>query len=160
MFLGHRIDTITLEREIYFLAVLFNASESLHKSDDNEDNDGIDRLRSHFETSEASRALVSVAVMLRNQMDWMRDEQVDLLLTKEARIVGSYSKPKVRDLSFRDACNKIIHVRDIEFDIHQTTPSRSGFLRPLVKLSGEFQGEEWTVKIDINRFIRVAYALS
>jgi hypothetical protein len=160
MFRGHPIDTIILEREIYFLAVLFNASESLFRASDVAKEDEIDRLRAHFETSEASRALVSVAVMLRSQMDCMSDEQITLLASDTFRIVGAYLAPKQGELDFREACNKIIHLREIKFDLQEASFTKAGFLLPWVQLSGEYRDEEWTVKIDINHFVKVAFALS
>ena len=66
---GHPIDIITIEREVYWLAAVFAASRTLHDLTPDEEEHEFDSLRLRFETSEASRLLISVAVMLRNLMD-------------------------------------------------------------------------------------------
>ncbi|TKJ38641.1 MAG: hypothetical protein CEE38_02760 [Planctomycetes bacterium B3_Pla] len=162
-FQGHRIETITLEREVYWLAAVFAASSTLHRLAPDEDDNELDKLRLHFEISEASRLLISVAVMLRNLMDAQSSEMLELSIRKMDMIVGHYTigkKRRKKDLTFREACNKLIHALHINFDMAGMNKKKLCYLRPKVYLYGDFRDEDWRAVVDVTKFIKIAYRLS
>ena len=160
---GHPIDTITLEREVYWLATVFAASSTLHQLAPDEDDNELDKLRLHFEISEASRLLISVGVMIRNLMDAKSPEMLELYIRKKDMIVGHYTigkKRRKKELTFREACNKLIHALRINFDMAGRNKKKLGYLRPKVYLYGEFRDEGWRAVLDVTKFIKIAYRLS
>jgi hypothetical protein len=163
MYRGHPIEGITIERELYWLAVAFAGSRGLHDLTPDEKNHELDSLRLHFETSEVSRLLISVAVMLRNLMDASSPEHIELLIRKRDMVVGHYFTGKQRrkkELIFREACHKVIHALHVNFDLAGTKKNKLGYLRPVVHLYGEFHGEDWRAVLDVMKFIAIAYRLS
>jgi len=65
--------------------------------------------------------------------------------------IGAKSKP----LSLRDACNKIIHAKQLHFDVEvvdRFEVSRN-FLNPFVYLYGEKGGAKWKCYIEVLKYI-------
>lgn len=159
-FYGHPIEGITIERELYWLAVAFCGSRGIYNLTPDSDNHEFDFLPRNFETSEASRLLISVAVMLRNLIDASSPEHLELRLRKKDMVVGYYFVgKKKKELIFREACHKVIHALHVNFDMAGIQKKKRGYLRPTVHLYGEFRDEDWRAVIDVMKFIRIAYQL-
>ena len=103
--------------------------------------DGPSKWIRMLELSEASRLLLSLAVMLRNTLDRsaITSATNDKLLETEVgniRILNK-SKAKLKPLKVREACNKIVHALNINFDFTDRNNICAGRLRPIVHLYGE-----------------------
>lgn len=155
---GLPIDIQHIDRDIYYLLVLFSASKLLASHDTGEA-DAVRTLRDQFEASEATKQLISVAVCVRNGIDAGRPGPAEYRKPLLQRTVGALKqKRKKTDLRFRDACHKIIHAQGLEF----VTRSAKGvdYIVPKVKLWGEHRDVEWEATVDVLEFARLACALN
>lgn len=146
-FLGH---------QLYLLACMVNASRSF----DGPEMAAYAVLRQQFQEVEIGRLLLILAAAVRNGIDqnpvraehWMEgiDDKVGTL----------HRAGKVEEtLSFREACNKVIHCLSLNFHYVSEQPRRGMALEPLVHIYGLKDEEEWKATIDLNEFIRVANQL-
>jgi hypothetical protein len=145
-----------LDHQLYLLGCMINASPVLDKLS----NHPLLQLRQQFQETEVGRILLTVAVALRNAMDqspsrseyWLQgvDDRVGTLLNKRGEL----------PLTFREACNKLIHCLSLNFHYKAKKPRRGMALTPLVHLYGTKGADEWKATIDINRFIGVAANLT
>lgn len=145
-----------LSYQLYLLACMINASRSF----DGPEMAAYAVLRQQFQEVEIGRILLTLAAAVRNGMDqnpvraehWM--EGVD-------DMVGTlYREGKNGEaLSFREACNKVIHCLSLNFHYVSEQPRRGTALEPLVHIYGLKGEEEWKATIKLNEFIRVANQL-
>jgi hypothetical protein len=84
---------------------------------------------------------------------WMRgmDDQVGALVSRGKTEGG---------LSFREACNKIVHCNSINFDYVSDQPRRGMAMTPIVHLYGVKGKDEWRASVEINKLIRAASQLT
>lgn len=107
---GYPIATEAFDLEVYVLAALFTSSRAL--SDIEHEHQSLRWARATFERSEVSRRLLSLAVMLRNQLEVsvLKPDVAVGILTPDM------STPShCKDLSLREACNRIIHAESVDF---------------------------------------------
>lgn len=147
---GYPIAAEALDLEIYKLYCLYTSSSILHGLVRQFPN--INWLLETFEQSELSKKIISIAVIIRNQEDTR--------ITKKSKdsIVGElipdeHNPINVEKLNLREACNKIVHALDINFQpgiahLTETTP-----LSEIMEFGGEFRGKNWIAKIDILKFL-------
>jgi hypothetical protein len=148
-----------LLQQLYFLGCAVNASKSIESLGVH----GLVALRGRFQESEIGRLLVTVASIIRNAMDqaparteyWMKNLD-DKVGTFEA--LGGSSPAAT--LTFREACNKILHCTALNFDYSEDAPARGGPINPIVHLYGEQKGKGWRATLDVNRFIDHANELA
>ena len=155
---GLPIDIQHIDRDIYYLLVLFSASKSL-ASQETGDADAVRTLRDQFEKSEATKQLISVAVCVRNRIDVGCPGPTEYRKPLLHKTVGILKQEdKKTELCFRDACHKIIHARGLTF----VTRSAKGFdyIVPKVILWGEHRDVEWEAMVDVIKFASLAYNLN
>jgi hypothetical protein len=144
-----------LDLELYRLLCIFSGGKAI-ASRTHTENDYSVWLRQNFEKSEASRLLISAAAILRNHLDsCAHPEENEKALHAS---VGSFkpnkeSKKRALPLSFREACNKIIHADLIHYDFSKAKEPYRQYLRPFIHLYGFYQENEWKATIDILKFI-------
>lgn len=154
---GHPIEGLSIEREIYWLMTVFGASRRLYQISDGE-NHSFDAIRRDCEEGEASRLLISVAIMIRSQMDARGPRPADLDLNRKKVMGHFWTEGNTRQpLGLRDACNKIIHATGVNFPcLKAKKPSRT-YLGSKVELEG-FQGDaRWRAVLDVMKFAEAAY---
>ncbi len=145
---------------LYDLAAVVFGSEGLARLSTGDNRDEFDKLRVRHEVAQATKLLIEVAVVLRNLLDggnWPLD------VIHEARVDGRPETDvgfiregkKETSLRFRDACNKLIHAKQISFGM-ATLPDRMNFLDGTVELHGDWQGSDWVAKVRLADFIRMA----
>jgi len=158
---GLKVDPVLFDKKIWELITVFGSSKFLYKNFE-EEKDFFEKAK-NFELSKISELLISIAVMARSLIDnssYIEDDNDD-------RIVGSIvygDSNNPNKLKFRMACNKIIHLENINFDIDEGVNIKNGFINPIVYLYGEeYQGggEEknkikWKATIDIIKFCKKA----
>ena len=154
---GLSIPSVVVSRDLYRLACIFHASPSLG-------NDGFDLtadLRRQFQEAEAAHLLISIASVLRNSHDqnpnrtefWRKQLPSDDV---GELIKGIEAQTKPLPLTFREACNKIIHCTTLNYDyVHQSARVGDPLLRK-IHLYGFLNDTEWKASIDIDRFIEFA----
>lgn len=155
---GHPIEGLIIEREIYWLMTVFGASRRLYQISDGE-NHSFDAIRNDYEDGEASRLLISVAIMIRSQMD-ARGPRPASIDPNRGKVMGNLSTEGKRrqPLGLRDACNKIIHATGVNFPCRKAKKPGRTYLGPKVELEG-FQGDiRWRAVLDVMKFAEAAYA--
>ena len=126
------------------------------------------QLQDRFRKSEVIRILVSSAVALRILLDQDRDVRDTRFKTISKRPCGTLwptwdkakkrAKGKPKPLTVRDACNKIIHAKDVVDDIvipdRRHNPDELGvYLKPFVYLYGTQNKKHWRAKLSILEFV-------
>lgn len=144
-FPGYPIDTVFFQESIYKLITIFGSSEFLYNNFKNNNKDFFNRAKK-FEESKVSEILISLAIMSRSFLDSCHvstDSYTDYCV---GHIVVNY---KEKHINFKEACNKIMHAKNINFDISRSESMQDGFLNPIVYLYGEYQGDKWRAVINI-----------
>jgi hypothetical protein len=113
------------------------------------------------EVAQATKLLIEVAVVLRNLLDggnWpldvIHEARVDDRPETTVGIIWEGTKEQ-KSLRFREACNKLIHAKQISFGM-ATLPDRMSFLDGAVELHGDWNGKDWIAKLLLADFIRMA----
>ena len=119
------------------------------------------------------KEFVELAGLLRVLLD-IHDIKIPNELYGISTAVGTLEKDSktIIDLTFREACNKIIHAKQVKisFDItnqHPLASEKNGynqtetntFKKPMVITEGDFQGKGWEAKIDFFKYIDQAVNL-
>lgn len=156
---GYPHDPQMLWVDLYYLALIFAGSEKISEFRSEGDSPySLFWVFRNTEYSEISRRLISVAAILRNLMELNRDTTIQTLeVGKFYRISNSN---EFAELTFREACNKVIHAEHINFD-NSDDPTVSspyvGYLNPIVYLYGTQNGVLWKTELGVFKFIKEAY---
>jgi hypothetical protein len=157
---GFPIAAESLDLELYLLACGFAASSTLS----DQGSPSVQHLRKTFESSEISRRLITIAVIVRSHLDQCSDSAMKRLNAKigsVGELTPDAGKPtKTQNLDLREACNKIIHALDVHFEFSETGSENLGGLLPQVTLIGDRYGKPWTAILDIYAFIDGAQRLT
>lgn len=153
-------ETDISDRWLYMLGCIFFASPGFgsgaYRYEFNYD------LRLRFQEAEANTLLVSIAAAVRRRTELLDDFERSQIAQVAPASVGSLvkdirQKERSVDLSFREACNKIIHAKQIKFDYDERTCRRGGVLNPTVHCYGTHGKLEWKASIQIYSFIKAAW---
>jgi hypothetical protein len=102
--------------------------------------------------SEIARILVTSATIAR-----ISDEHHDFELLRAEDQCGTLrediTSEKFQSLTLREACNKIIHAKEIDFDIKRSTKEFYS-IDPVVYLLGEKGNKSWEARLDIVQYVR------
>jgi hypothetical protein len=146
---------------LYDLATVVFGSEGLARLSTGDVRDEFDKLRVRHEVAQATKLLIEIAVVLRNLLDggdWpldvIHETRVD---NRPETMVGIIREGTMeqKSLRFRDACNKLIHAKQISFGM-ATLADRMSFLDGTVELHGDWNGKNWVAKLLLADFIRMA----
>ena len=157
---GYPIETEPIRLDIYRLMGCFGGSKLLMESGQS-DNKWLSQffwgLTKDNELSEISRLLVSIAVISRNCMDHDGWQEVKMPGLPD-NVVGTFcsdieNEASEEPLIFREACNKVIHGNNINFEANQDTDYKTQYLLPTIYLYGEKQGTNWKATLDIPKFL-------
>jgi hypothetical protein len=150
---GIRVDQSRVRLLSFRLLTTFLASENLHNLCNGDWDSGADILANEFEKVEIEYLMLQIATLFRSADTCALKE-----LTFDQRwnpTVGKLEQPigrSITDLSLREACNKIIHLREIKYELIDGEYEWNRFLKPIVYLYGQKQGEEWKAILDIKKF--------
>ncbi len=150
---GYPIAAEAIDQELYRLLCLIAASGAIYEERGTAP--ALDQLRRTFEQSEVSLRLISVAVTLRNLLDTSQIGPAHdwLPVGKLWRTTGEQRVEA--DLSFREACNKIIHADDVE--LYDGAAHELPALANRIRLFGSRGPESWVAELDSYEFIKVAF---
>lgn len=155
---GYTINPIFFWPDIYYLCAIFGASKNIYKNFFNP-NRNLEYSNFHIfkdiEFTEAQKKLLSIAVVCRNELENIGNKSLDL---EDDNICTLLIKNKKSKLNLRDTCNKIIHAKNIEFEVSDSD-KWSGYLKSEIYLYGVHGKENWKATIDIYKFINSCYLL-
>lgn len=155
------IDRPLIYSSLYDLAAVVFGSEGLAKQSTGDVRDEFDKLRIRHEVGQATKLLIEIAVVLRNLIDgeqWPLDVIHEMRVERrpEENVGVLHSKGAAESaLTFREACNKLIHAQRVSFGM-QDLPEKTPFLNGTAELHGTRDKREWVAKIDLSKFIRMA----
>ena len=145
MNLGGNIDLLEIDFLTYNLLTIFASSKELTKFEHEKYRQLIE-IKDRFETSKASKTLITLAIITRNILDSKTDnKKSNELFCGELNENGIIIK-----LNIREACNKIVHAEHIDFE--KITENQYSHLSSIINLFGERQNKEWTAKFDVYEF--------
>ncbi|MBZ5554568.1 MAG: hypothetical protein LAO21_17765 [Acidobacteriia bacterium] len=149
---GYPVAAEALDLEIFQLVCVFSASQSLARIESTYP--CLRWVRATFETSEASRRLIGLAVMLRNSLDARIGTKSKAVV---GRLVADVSRPsQTVELSLREACNKIIHAELVDLSLGSNEHEECPPLADTIKLQGTHRQKEWEAQIDVLSFLNAA----
>jgi len=145
-----------LEQKAFYLLSIINASAKSNSISD---------LRSslvvQYECSEISRLLLECAVFIRNEMD-LKNSTSNGFNYRIDSCVGSLYSDIIKspeesiNLTFREACNKIIHTQHVNFDLENGSSIQEyDSISNTIYLYGNFGKQEWKAELDMCKFLCV-----
>jgi len=150
---GIRVEQSRVRLLSFRLVSIFLASENLHNLCNGEYDSPADILASEYEKAEIEHLLLQIATLFRSA-DTAALEK--LTLNKRWNpSVGRLEQPmgsETKDLTLREACNKIIHVREIKYEVIDGEYDWNRYLKPTMYLYGQQNKVQWRAILDINAF--------
>jgi len=149
-----------LEQKAFHLLSIINASTKSNAISDIRDS-----LVVEYECSEVSRLLLECAVLIRNEIDLQYSSNSYRTYTEKECVGKLYrdiydAKDECEELTFREACNKIIHARHINFDLENAKNQRQyDSINNMVYLYGNYQNKGWKAELDVCKFLCVLNAI-
>lgn len=147
-----------IELDLYRLLCYFAASKSINEISQTYKNELINKfLRIEYEMSEISRVLLNLAIFARNEIDNQKHNESSGFSHLVGELtIESYSKA----LTFREACNKIIHASFINWDLENVESKvEYDHLNPIVYVYGTHHDKEWKATIRIFEFVSLYVCL-
>lgn len=122
------------------------------------DSDIFDHIRS-FEDDDFIENLISIAILAR-----VMDDGVGGFLNKADKLYKYDIGYFISDgsvLTSREACNKIIHAKELKIsyeksNMHPITKlinDKTIYITPILSISGEIKGKSWGVKLNLIPFV-------
>jgi hypothetical protein len=158
--MGYPVEATYLDLEIHRLVAIFAASATLAESNQFD----WSWLKQHYEFPEACRILVSLAALLRNQID-TNPATAEEAVSGQRNSVGTLvadlrAVPNVKALTFREACNKILHADAINPDVVDSSAPRKSALNPVVYLYGSRGEISWKASLNVYEFAHCAHLIA
>jgi len=155
---NHTIDLKQIRLDVFRLVCYFESSRSIAKQEVTQDECYIESLPREFFTDEVSRILLQTAIILR-----MLDDESEAEIEERSPFYCGTLEQNKKDqkLSLREACNKIIHTRKINFDQEELTKNERSalFYTPKVYLYGKQGKNDWKANLDLHDFLNHASRL-
>jgi len=144
-----------LEQKAFHLLSIINASPV-----SNANTELSNVLVKEYEMSEISRILLEISVQIRNQLDLNKLDYEGFKFnpnTEDGKLnVENKNDPKFIELTFREACNKIIHAQHINFDmLNAKSLKEYEQINSIIYLYGEYKDISWKAQLDIVKYISV-----
>ena len=147
---GYRLNAQTIHRDLYRLAAILLSYMALEKSGDR-----LLDLRDQFVDDELSHLIAQTANANRLQREHMQLLRTDPTETSFEPVEGNCGEwdwpteawKAGKPLSFKDACDKIIHAQEVGI---------ISFDPPSIFLSGQRSGKKWEVKVDLLQYIELS----
>ena len=162
--LGLRLPGQLIRLDLYRLVCYFHTSEHLADLSDGGDFCPWQGLRYEFEASEIIRILLQTAVQvrfigaghadeMRARKDWMQDSV--------GKLYKNVSEANAEILPLRDACNKIIHAKNIVLASNGSGDPYTRFIKPTIFCFDDFEQQKgWKAEIDLHPFVVLCDALA
>ena len=145
-------DINKVEEELITLLSIFHASSNNQSTLQPLFKSG--KILGHFVTEEniIQRTLMSTAITLR-----MIDDRF-IYNSKKVRLhhvnVGQLvTQQKTLPLTFREACNKIVHSNELLLNVRQDETDKTDFLDTIITVKGNKREEVWNAAIEIDKYV-------
>lgn len=145
-----------IELNAFHLLSIVNASFHSNAIDDLKE-----VLVKEYERSEVSRILIELAVQIRNKLD-LNDSIYEGFKYNPTTVTGELEIKRTDgtinniDLTFREACNKIIHAKHINFDLLNAKSIKDyDHMNSVIYLYGDLKSCDWKAKLEIVKFISI-----
>jgi len=171
---GYVFERRSLNKDLYYLFCIFSASKRLAEITKEFEYDMAWDFKHAYQEHEIQRLLVSTAIHYRiiyEQTPSLSEGDPDYEIIgdydwrEDMDIVGDWwievSDNDPIDLTFREACNKIIHAT--KFELHEESLSPDlwkKYLLPKITLFGTHQKKKWKIELNIEKFISQAYGFT
>ena len=159
---GPKLDSPTCKEKLYTLASLFFASPRIAALADEEVGCPFRQMLDEHEESLITQLLIETAVLIRMKDDLFQ-QQHGIATDSTKNIVGTLRNPATATagspLHLREACNKTIHAKLINFDLVGEPHAHDRYLQPMVHLHGEQRGTKWKAAIDIPKWVEFGYTM-
>ena len=148
-----------LGHQLYLLGCIVHAGSRI----DDLGTHALAALREQFQEAEIGRVLLTIAVAVRTSMD-QNPRRAAERLDRVGDDIGTLeylneSRTTAR-LQIRDACNKLMHCKVLNFDYVDEWAGRGAALNPIVYAYGSLREVEWKASIDLNKLIHVAFVFT
>lgn len=159
---NYSLNSDTVLRDVYRLLNVVMADEAIARLAIAPGDVLVD-LRDQFVEDELVHLLISTAIMNRSHddhMDGPRNDAAELSFAPVAlgcgRLVTDIGGAKEEDveLTFREACNKIIHAEHITVETHNAENVAFPFLPTTVELRGTLRKKPWLAFVDVPNYVR------
>ncbi|MBN1185359.1 MAG: hypothetical protein JXB49_23950 [Bacteroidales bacterium] len=158
-----KIDYSLVQLDLYRLLCCFGASSIIERISRKYSNTLINSfLRIEYEKSEISRIIINLAIIARNELDNGNGLRTNNPNFGQDKVGILYKAGKTRklDLSFREACNKIIHCEYINWDMKKPVSiAEYDGLNPIIYLYGSLNEARWKAVLKIYDFVNVYIGL-
>ena len=153
-------DSMKIDEECYLLLCCFLSSNKLHKICSSTKNMHFKRL-TFIEGRKIKEYLISIAIKLRMIDDLMKSHNKEnhIPIKDDVGFVKTKNGKKKEILSIREACNKIIHAKSLEFG-YGKTKDKISYLKPRIQFIGDRNKKNWKATIDILKFVENAVNIS
>ena len=161
--LGLRLPGQVLRLDLYRLICYFHTSKHLAKLSDMGDFCPWQGLRDEFQGAEIIRILLQTAVAVRftgfGHADPLRAQR-ELLEERVGEIYKNVGVKTSEPLVLREACNKIIHAKNIVLDSNKSGNPYTHYLKPKIFCYEDFQQQAgWKATIDLLSFVECSDGL-
>lgn len=158
---GHYPNIANVLLDIYRLLTIFMASRPISELEELPPHVGADSLQEFgkFERDELTRILLTVAITVR-VIDDLEDKIIDMLSSYCGLLTADVTDPiQTCGLNVRDACNKIVHAKTIDFD-RGLLPNGRRYLERSIFLAGtDHRKRNWQADLDVVKFSRECASL-
>jgi hypothetical protein len=164
---GFFFDEHSFRLDLYRLLSCFYASTEFSKCRGQLKLESVAILGNEFEEYEIARLLVNISAKIRMIQD-REKEYFKKLIGVCGKLTPDLSTPnKKENLSFREACNKIIHAKHFKFDVKNVKVRDSDYsssqpaLRPFIHLYGEKYDDKkkcllnWKASLNVVDFSKI-----
>lgn len=156
---GHQLKVDDLLIEIYELLSYFLSSRPIAELERSNLYGGKDPVHQFgvVERDLITNRLISIAIKIRI-LDDRQPKFFDMFTDYCGTITKDRSKPiETIGIGLRDACNKVIHARKVDFDMSSAENGLS-YLNPYIFLEGTESGKPWVTSLDVVKFCRESAA--
>jgi hypothetical protein len=150
---GIRIDSERVGLLSYRLLTMFLASKGLSELRDGEYDSGADILSQH-EQPEIEHSLIQIAILYRIADDNARAGRSfnGPWNPVVGKLYPDVSKEQSEELNLREACNKIIHLTKLKYNMIEGEYSWQSYVQPTLYLYGRKDSQEWKAVLDVKEF--------
>jgi hypothetical protein len=162
---GPQLDSAACREKLYTLAALFFGSPRIAELAEYELGCPFTLMVEEHQEPLIIRLLIETSVLIRMKDD-LFVRQHGIAAQTQTNIVGTLCAPiesAPAPLNLREACNKVIHAKHINFDVFDDgkleTYGAPQHLQPRVFLYGDFRGEQWRAELDVVAWVRFGYSM-
>jgi hypothetical protein len=159
---NYELNSATILRDVYRLLAMVVADQTIAMLATDAD-DPLARLRNQFIEDELVHLLIGTAVVNRSQDDHMRELRADEgeFSFQPANFDCGILQPNILEdvevpLSFREACNKIIHAVQIAAEGEDREGAAFSIMPPGIVLRGHQNKKAWSARLSLIEYARAS----